>query len=299
MHDGADSWQFVLLAAAAILVLLQAWRGWRLGIVRQVISLAAIALAYAASLFGGEHLVPFLRPIGLPDQLLRVAGGALLGCSVFLVISLLGALLFKKTSDQSIGIIRLGYGATGAIVGGLFGVFLVWLGVLGIRVLGTVAETEVRASRPQVSAIDGQRSRIPPAEPSSVSLGLVQMKHALEQGTTGAVVEHVDPIPGTLYSILGKVGQMMSSERSVERFMKHPGVKTLTEHPKIIALQHDPEIAREVVARNYFALIRNSNIVAAANDPELGVLLRNLEFEKALDHALRKPEKQEHVTTAR
>jgi hypothetical protein len=137
-----------------------------------------------------------------------------------------------------------------------------------------------------------------PAEPSPVSRSLVEMKHALEHGAAGAVVDHVDPIPGSLYSVLTKVGQMMTSEHSVERFMKHPGVKPLTEHPKIVALQRDPVIAREVLARNYLALIRNENIVAAANDAELGVLLRKLEFEKALDHALRKPEKQEHVTTA-
>jgi uncharacterized membrane protein required for colicin V production len=299
MRDGVDSMPLVLLAAGAILVLLQAWRGWRLGIVRQVISLLAIVLAYVAAFFGGRHLIPFLRPIGLPDQLLGIGGGALLGTLVFLVISVVGAVLFKKTSDQSVGLIRFGYGASGALLGGLFGVFLVWVAILGIRVLGTVAETEVNAARPQVTAIDGRRSRTPVAEPSPVSRGLVQMKHALEQGTAGAVVEHMDPIPGTLYSILGKIGQMMTSEQSIERFMKHPGVKPLSEHPKIVALQHDPVIAREVLARNYFALIRNENIVAAANDSELGVLLRNLEFEKALDHALRKPEKQEHVTTAR
>jgi uncharacterized membrane protein required for colicin V production len=136
MRDGVDSWPLVLLAVGAIIVLLQAWRGWRLGIVRQVISLLAIVLAYAAAFLGGRHLVPFLRPIGLPDQLLGIAGGALLGTFVFLGVSLLGAVLFKKTSDQSIGLIRFGYGASGALVGGLFGVFLVWVAILGIRCSG-------------------------------------------------------------------------------------------------------------------------------------------------------------------
>jgi hypothetical protein len=115
------------------------------------------------------------------------------------------------------------------------------------------------------------------------------IKHSLEQGTAGAMVEQVDPIPGTLYSLLTRLGRMLSSEQSIDRFLAFPGVKTLTQHPKIAALQSDPDIARDLVSQNYFALIRNERIIRAANDAEIAQLMTQFEFEKALDYALQKP----------
>jgi uncharacterized membrane protein required for colicin V production len=300
---GVDSWQLLFFCAAVLIVLFQAWRGWRLGLVRQIISLLAIASAYMVAIFGGRTLIPLLRPLGIPDSLLGVAAGAVLGFVTFLVISLIGAVLFKKTSEQRVGLIRFGYGLSGSVIGGLFGIVLVWIAVLGIRVLGTVAETEVEAARNprrSVQNINGVPTPRPaPPPPSHMVRGLVHMKQSLEQGTAGAVVEQVDPIPGTLYTLLAKIGQMISNEQSVNRFLGYPGVKTLTEHPKIVALQNDGEISRDLMSRNYFALIRNSRIVQAANDQEIASLMRDFEFEKALDYALRKPEKHERATAVR
>ena len=172
------------------------------------------------------------------------------------------------------------------------GLFVVWIAILGIRLLGTVAKTQIEASqRPPVAA----RGKLParqPFQPGSFVRGLAHIKESLEQGATGAVVEHVDPIPGTLYSLLTRVGQMISSEQSIDRFLTYPGVKTLTEHPKIAALQKDPEIAKNLIAQDYFALVRNQHIIRAANDREIGELMAKFEFEKALDYALAKPKTQ-------
>ena len=104
------------------------------------------------------------------------------------------------------------------------------------------------------------------------------------------MVQQVDPIPGTLYSVLRKLGTMVSDEKSVDRFLSYPGVKPLLAHPKIAALQNDPEITRDIIGRNYFALLRNPRILTAANDTEIGELMRKFEFEKALDYAIRRPE---------
>ncbi len=71
-----------------------------------------------------------------------------------------------------------------------------------------------------------------------------------------------------------------------------PGVKPLLANQKIAALQNDPEIARDIMKRDYLGLLRNSHILAAANDCEIGELMRKFEFEKALDYAIRKPEKE-------
>lgn len=292
MQHGPDSWQLSFFAVAAIIVALKAWHGWRLGVVRQAIGLIALGSAYFSAIFGGKVLSPVLFILGVPSKLSTVVGGAVLGLLVYFTLSVIGAILFKKTSQQSFGVVRFGYGVAGGVIGGFMGLFVVWIGVLGIRVLGTVAQTQIEASRQPIPAFGKRPARPAPAPPGAIVRGLARLKDSLEQGATGAVVEHVDPIPGTLYALLSKVGQMISNEQSIDRFLAYPGVKTLTEHPKIAALHSDPEIAKNLIAQDYLALVRNEHIIRAANDREIGELMTKFEFEKALDYALAKPKTQ-------
>ncbi|MBC8107518.1 MAG: CvpA family protein [Anaerolineae bacterium] len=272
-----DANPLILLVSALLLMVWQTWRGWRLGLARQLVNLLALIAAYAVAIFGGRLVLPVLRPLGYPDMLLAVVSGAVLGLIIFGAISGLGALLFKKTSQQSLGLVRMGYGATGAAIGLLFGLFTVWLMVLGIRVLGTVAESEVRVAR--ADALMHQ--------PGKVVQRLAGMKHSLEQGRTGEMMNQVDPIPADFYGLLHKISLTVSNPESVNRFLHYPGAQELAEHPRIQALQRDPTVTREIEDRNYLALLRNEQIVQAANDPELHRLVRRFELQKALDYALR------------
>jgi hypothetical protein len=292
-----DQLQMVFLAVAAAVVIYQMISGWRKGLVRQLFNLVALIGAYAAAYFGGRLAIPVLRPMGYPDIVAGAAAGALIGILVFVGVSSIGAILFKKTSQQSVGIIRFAYGLSGALVGVLFGLFFVWMAVVAVRVLGTVAETKADAAKnipaPRVSRLNAEYSvtqeqpqRMPPETPNALIRGLVEMKHSLEWGKTGKVVDRVDPVPEGFYSVMHKLGQMAASPERVNRFLAYPGAKPLTEHPKILALRDDPEIFREIESRNFLALIKNERIVNAANDPDLNQLLRDFELEKALDYAL-------------
>ncbi len=287
-----DSYQTGFFLGAALFVAFTIWHGWRLGVVRQVISIIALIAAYLIGYFGGGALGPVLAKfVDFPERVLAVFGAVFLGFVVYCCIMLVGAIAFKKTSQQSVGLIRLGYGMAGAAFGGLYGLFLVWIAVLAIRLLGSVAETQIASERqptPTRLAHSGKPSPspMPQPEPGAVVRGLAHMKQSLEQGAAGAVVQQVDPIPGTLYGILHKLGMMVSDEKSVTRFLNYPGVKPLLAHPKIAALQNDPDITRDILNGNYLALLRNRHILAAANDTEIGELMRKFEFEKALDHAI-------------
>jgi uncharacterized membrane protein required for colicin V production len=291
-----DTWQAGFFLGAAVFVAFTVWHGWRLGVVRQIISIIALIAAYIIGYFGGGALGPLLaRFVDFPERVLAVFGAVLLGFVVYLCIMLVGAIAFKKTAQQSVGIVRLGYGMAGAVFGGLYGLFLVWIAVLAIRLLGSVAESQIAAERqPRLVHSSSKPSPTPlppPAAAGAVVRGLAHMKQSLEQGAAGAMVQQVDPIPGTLYSILHKLGMMVSDEKSVDRFLKYPGVKPLLAHPKIAALQNDPDITRDILNGNYLALLRNRQILSAANDTEIGELMRKFEFEKALDYALRGAEK--------
>ena len=76
---GSPVWQTVFISFAVILILLEIIRGWRLGILRQLVRVAAIAAAYATAFFCGGWVVPFLRPmVTMPDIVLSALAGAIL-----------------------------------------------------------------------------------------------------------------------------------------------------------------------------------------------------------------------------
>jgi hypothetical protein len=189
-------------------------------------------------------------------------------------------MLFKRTAHQSVGVIRFGFGVSGAALGGAFGLFLVMVCAVAIRLLGSVAQSEVANARAEVP-------------PSRLTSGLAHMKHSIESGTTGAVMDKVDPVPDAVYSTLNMVGQIASSTESLERFAENPGIRPLQNHPKIIALRDDPEIAKAVREQNFMGLLRNPRLVAAANDPEVLKILSGVDIQKALSDAAEAAEPEE------
>ncbi len=280
MSDEADSWQAIFFASAAIFIAYQMFRGWRLGVVRQLVNLFALILAYGVAIFGGTSVVPVLRPLGYPDFIVSLVAGSIMASLVFASISFLGRILFRRTNQQGLGLLRLGYGVGGSFIGMVFGFLTVWLVVLAIRLLGTVAATEASAAEPAVHKL---RARTP-AEAFSDSI--VHMKSSLEQGTAGEIVQRIDPLPAKVYKVAQKVGLVASNADKMQRFLSYPGARELALHPRIVALQRDPAVTREVASRNYLGLMKNESVVRALDDPEVTKLVRNFELEKALDYAL-------------
>ena len=143
--SGSLLWQVVFLSFAVVLILFEVVRGWRLGLLRQLIRLVALVAAYTAAFFGGSLLVPLARPLfKMPDLVLSALGGAALAFIAYGTLSGIGAVLFKRTSEQDSRIVQLIYGISGAIVGLFFGLFALWLIVVSVRAVGAVADAQVR-----------------------------------------------------------------------------------------------------------------------------------------------------------
>src|ERR1043166_9623762 len=153
MHSpvaGSTLWQTVFLSFAAVLLLFEIIRGYRLGLPRQLMRGAAVIAAYAAAYFGGNLVLPLPRSVlNWPDFIVSMIGGALLAIVVYGVIASLGTLLFKRTAQHPVGVVRLVYGFSGALTGIVFGLFFIWLILVGIRSVGSIADAQVQA-HPQV-----------------------------------------------------------------------------------------------------------------------------------------------------
>jgi hypothetical protein len=296
MTDGSPIWQLVFLSFAAVLLLLELIRGWRLGILRQLMRGAGIIAAYAAAWFGGGLLVPLLRPIlNWPDFVISMIGGALLAMIVYGVISSLGAILFKRTAQQSSGSVRFVFGLSGALVGLCFGAFFLWLILVGIRSVGSIAEAQVQA-RPQTEATREPSTRsVDPRidEPAplrnldadSVAAFVARLKNSVELGTVGDVIKKTDVTPDSVYQTLNDVGTVVANPQSARRFLSFPGAVELAQHPKIVALKNDPEIADIIAQGRILELLNHPRLREAANDPTLVEQVKKFDLKKALEYA--------------
>ena len=279
MSITSDPWMRGFFIFVAVVLVYQIFCGWQRGLARQIFYIFSIVFGYAAGFYGSRYLVPLLRPLGYPDFLMSLAGGAVLGGLVMLVLSLFGSLVLKKTSQQSVGIIRFFYGLSGGILGFCIGLFFIWIAVLGIRLLGTVAELELR-TQPLAKGTEPKRE-LPPAVKA-----IAEMKHSFDGSSIGPMSSHVDPIPANAYEVLRKTVRLVSDPEALQRLVKYPGSKPLVEHPKMIALAKDPEILDLIRKGDLNGLLKNKHVLEVTNDPEMMELVKKFDFDKALDFSL-------------
>jgi len=289
---GASNWQLVFVSLAVVILLLEIIHGWRLGLIRQLVRVIAIIVAYACGFFAAGATVPLLRPhFKLPDPILAAVGGAILAFILFAAINLIGAFLFKKTAQHSSPVIRLIWGIAGALLGILLGVFTLWLTFTGIRMVGSIAQARLHTPNPPGitprpnGTVDPAAQSYPP-NPLMTMLG--DMKSSLESGHVGEAVRAADPLPPTLYRGLEKAGEVASNPESAERFLSFPGAREISEHPRVVALRNDRQIMELIASGQFFGLMKNQRMIDALNDPSLQARIKKFDLERALDYALRK-----------
>src|SRR5438067_6550291 len=145
-NAGTSGWQLIFLSFAIVVILLEVLRGWRLGLMRQLVRVVAVLAAYTCAIYGGRALVPLAHSVfKAPDVLLSILSGALLAVLAYAAITNLGTVLFKRTSQHEVKIVRLVWGSSGAVLGVFFGAFFVWLVFVGVRLIGSVAQAQVHS----------------------------------------------------------------------------------------------------------------------------------------------------------
>jgi hypothetical protein len=297
---GSRVWQTVFVSFAIVLILFEIVRGWRLGIMRQLMRVAAVMAAYAAAYFGGDMLVPLLRSsVKMPDIVISALGGAILAVAVYGIIASLGTILFKRTAQQGSRLVRLVYGLSGALLGICFGAFLAWLVLIGIRSVGSIADAQVHTRpKPETNRNPTRvaaQSSLPERTPSfadidvdSVTTLLARLKNSVEMGTVGDLVKKTDVMPAGVYQTLSDAGSVFSNPETARKFLSYPGAQELSEHPRIVALRNDPEIAEMIAQGRLFELLRDPRVVDAINDPTLAAHVKRFDLKKALEYAGRK-----------
>ena len=276
-----------------LFLLLRLWVGWQEGLARQLFTLAAIALAWWAAFTLGPTLAPGLRPfLPLPDLVLSVLTGALVGLVVYNVVNILGRTLTRRTRELEPGPGRLVWGVGGMALGAVGALVNLWVIFIGLRLLGSVADGHVRAeelSRPSagVRRHDGGGAAPTPNTTLETGLrGLAEVKGTLEAGVVGEVVAAVDPVPARVYATLNKLARVFSDPAALGRFRNGVFVREFGADPRLAALLDDPAVTRDLAAKDYRALLTSPRLREAANDRGLAARLKRFDLERALDEAL-------------
>lgn len=286
---GSSVWQIAFFSFAFVLILIEVIRGWRIGIMRQLMRVVAIVAAYATAYFGRDLLVPFLRSyLQLPDVIIATIGGGILAVAVYGIIASLGTLLFKKTAQQESGGKRLAYGLSGALLGLCFGAFFTWLTLIGVRLIGSIAEAQVQARPKQEHSVSSQEPSLADLNTDSVTTTLARLKNSVELGPVGDVLKKTDVMPTGVYQTLGETGTVLSNPAAAQRFLNFPGVREMSQNPKILAMRDDPEVAKLIAEGRVMELLRHPRVIEAVNDPVLAEQVKKFDLKKALDYAKKK-----------
>jgi uncharacterized membrane protein required for colicin V production len=292
-----DHGQLIFFSVACIFLIIQAVSGWRLGLVREIVKIAALGVSYAAAYLFSPQVVPLLRPLHYPDFILHGIAGVSIALVCYVVIRFLSGILFRKTSDQEFGLVWFFYGITGALLGVAFGLVFVVAGAIALRFAGTLMDTKPTAQPVKTHTVaSGPKSRKPaaqiqpapassPSQENPVILTVVALKRSLEKGLPGEVLQVVDPVPKNIYVIAGKIGQAVSNPEAITRFFTYPGAQELARNPEILKLREDPEIMKALESHNYTSLLRNEHVIQVVNNPKIAEQLKRFDLEKALDYA--------------
>jgi len=275
--QGSPSWQGVVLLIAFLWLLISTWRGWRNGVMRQLMSVAALIIAIFVTSRFSNDLAGYLRSVlHVPETFVTFLAIILLWLFTTNIVMLIGRILFKRTRDQESPIAHLVYGLGGALIGLLYGLFFLWLAVIGIRLTGYIAEKQLSAGAAAGVAVAFPRT-------------LAKLKNSVELGAGRPVINAVDPIPRNWYREIDQWARVVSDPKILQKMMAYPGFQDLWRNPHVRALQDDPEIQAAARDGNLIALTGNRKVVALMNDPEVRKAVSPEQLQAALDYALNSP----------
>ncbi len=285
MDFSADILKAAYYGAWVLFIAALGWSGWRQGVARQLMTLAAIACAYAAAWYGASSAAPVFAFLKYPPQVTRIIGGTAVGCATFLGLHGLRRWLFRRTAQQKTAGVRLSYGILGAILGVTFGslVFIATTVFLAraVGVAGNSRMEDIEREKERHTAL------LPPEEPGAIVRGFTKLGTALDEGLSGQFVKRYDNTSMShAFATIAKLTIMVSRPEAVDRFLSYPGIEKLASHPKLVAVKNDPEVFTLLDNHSFVRLLRHEKVLALANDDEFSALMKQMEFEKALDFAL-------------
>jgi hypothetical protein len=271
--DGSAQWQTAVLLIAGVFILLNAIRGWGQGLMRQATGIVALLAAGFLVLKYSGPMEDFLRP-HVPVFILLPVSAILIWVMTFNSIVLIGRLLFKRTRDCESSFLRLIYGFGGAAIGAAFAFLFVFGVLIGVRVIGRVAENQVEIQQAK-------------NETSGPLIGnLAKLKNSVELGFGRRVLDTLDPLPNRFYRGLDQYSRVIADPEAIRKMLGYPGFRRLGENPQILEIERDSDIKADVQRGDILGVFTNRRVVALVSDPQIRSVFSQGDIDAALHYAL-------------
>jgi Colicin V production protein len=271
--QGSQQWQTAVFLAAALWILVSVARGWGKGLMRQLSGLAAFfAAGYLALNYTGP-VSEILSP-HLPALFLFPLAAILIWVLSFNLIVLLGRLLFKRTRDYESPLVRLTYGVGGGIIGLGYGLLFVWCVLMGLKVIGRIAENQVELQRARNESS------------GSLVLNIAKLKNSVELGYGRVLLDSIDPLPRRFYRDLDQYSRVIEDPEAMQKLLEYPGFRRSLGSPQIVDLERDPQIVADLQRGDIVGVLTNRKVVALLNDPQIRSAFTQEDLEAALNYAL-------------
>jgi hypothetical protein len=290
----------ILLVLCAAILAYGIWSGYRSGAVAQLFTLGTILVCYlvAGGIAWTGVAIPGFRSI--PRLLQPFVFGAVAAIVLYVLLSRWTRHKLEDIDEapyyraKAAGIEnpeveklseKPANRKWGMVVGGLKSLIVVAALFLVLHFISmtTILAEDVMQAR--------ERQGEGPQERSAVHRFFHQMGREMKSSPVGPLANSVAPVKEKQVEMLGKVSRLSENPAAMNRFQRHPKVKELMNHPRILALAKDPEIAKAVEEKRWFDLLDNPAIVALARDAELQRLITQMDFEKILNETSKTPKR--------
>ena len=264
----AGTW---VTAGGAAMVAFLAGLAFSKGVVRQLMTMASLALSVMVAWFVFTHRAEVFGSMGAnmgTDRLLLFSAGA--GLLTFFVSKGFTALL------AAAGLLKLCGGMTGwkgMMISTIPSAFMLWVGAMVLRLVGNLYGLET------ASVVAREGSRI---SDQATSLWH-EVSQSLDRSTLGSIAAQVDPFDMRATANLARLLILWPDGTVWAGLAKEAKTRAVLNHAEIQKLGHDPEVRRCIDRKDFAGLIQLKQVAKAAANEELRPVLSGLALEQAMD----------------
>lgn len=291
-------WTALLLTACGLLIVRAAWSGYRKGAVAHLVFLGVLAVCYTTAGLIALSGTTFAALGFVPKLIQPYALAGAVAATLFVTLSLLAAWFLRRLDRGAVERARAdGVEAPdrhtltnspanrrwGVVIGAMEGTVLAAMLFFAVHYLSLwtlASDALMEAQRPASSGT--QAASVPPPDPTPFHGVLRAIGKDLQRSPVARAVDVVAPIKTRQVEMMGRLTKLAADERKLDKLKDSKAVRELMHHPRIVALSHDPEIARALREKRWADLMNNPQVLGLARDRGFLEQVRQLDLERLI-----------------
>jgi len=153
----------------------------------------------------------------------------------------------------------------GAVLGAVWGTFLVVLVLTGLHLIGSVKQAMVQPAAENA----GSGNRRAEYANSIANFDFENLKEQIEASAFGPLTKEVDPVDEKIHETFVKLRRVINDPYLLGLFKNHPTIDRLMGNYQLRVLAADPDIQAQLRASRYYDLLNDVRIAALLNNEEL------------------------------